>query len=56
MVPDFFSSAKRRMVSMGMKNSSTTLMLVNSGRITLSVTLRFWAMLGCMNERIETSL
>jgi hypothetical protein len=56
MVPDFFSSAKRRMVSMGMKKSNTTLMLVNSGRITLSVMLRFWPMPGCMNERIEMSL
>ena len=31
-------------------------MLVNSGRITLSVILRLWAMPGCMNERIEMSL
>jgi hypothetical protein len=56
MVPDFFSSAKSRMVSMGMKKSRTTLMFVKSGRITLSVILRLWAIPGCMNERIERSL
>jgi hypothetical protein len=44
------------MVSIGMKNRSTTLMLVKSGRITLSTTLRFWPNCGCMNDRIEASL
>ena len=43
MVPDFFSSAKSRMVSMGMKKRSTTLMLEKSGRMTFSVGLRFCA-------------
>jgi hypothetical protein len=41
---------------MGMKNSSTTAMLVNSGRITVSVTFRFCPNWGCMNDRIEMSL
>ena len=31
-------------------------MLVKSGRMTLSVTLRFWPNCGCMNDRIEASL
>ncbi len=55
MVPERFSSAKRRMVSMGMKKSSTTAMLYVRGRRMFSVALRLCPICGCMADRIENS-
>jgi hypothetical protein len=55
MVPERFSSAKRRMVSIGIKKRRTTAMLYVSGRRIFSVALWLCPICGCMAARIETS-
>ena len=56
MVPERRSSAKSRMVSMGMRKSRITLMFVKSGRITPSVTLSCPAICGFMVACMEAKL
>ena len=52
-MPDFFSSANSRIVSMGMKNSRTTLMFENSGRMMFSVGFRLCPNCGFIADCIE---
>ena len=51
MVPERFSSAKRRMVMMGMKNNPITLALFSSGRMICSFTF-----MGIISPRICDSM